>query len=259
MVFHIFPATYNSTAQSQPVEQPEKKMKKLSFIVMTVLVLAAFAPWAEAGTVSGTISVSGINLKTEGAKSDKEVIVYLEKAGDATYPDPPSEHALVDQKNLVFLPHVLPVQKGTTVDFVNSDTTAHNVFCVDECCKIVEDINSKKAKFLDLGNFPGGAKASHTFNIPGEGVILCKLHPEMAAYIVVLETPYFASAAVGGSPQTASYSIENVPAGDYLLKTWNKKGQSTAQELTVGDGDTKADVELQRKQRKKRKKKSRKK
>ncbi len=234
-------------------------MRRLSLVAIAALVFAAFTPWAQAGTVSGAISVSGIRLKTEGAKSDKDVIVYLEKAGDATYPDPPAEHALIDQKNLVFLPHVLPIQKGTTVDFVNSDTTEHNVFCVDDCCKLVEDINSKKAKFLDLGNFPGGGKASHTFSIPGEGVVLCKLHPEMAAYIVVLETPYFAAAAIDGATQTASYTIDNVPAGDYILKAWNKKGESATQELTVGDGETKADVELQRKQRKKRKKKSSKK
>ena len=205
-------------------------------------------------SVSGTIQVTNTKLKTEGAKSDKEVIVYLERVDGAKMP-PPIDHAVLDQSRLVFIPHVMAIQAGTTVDFVNSDTTDHNVFCVDECCKLVEDITKKKPAFLDLGNFPGGETASHTFSTPGEGVMLCKLHPEMAAYIIVVDTPYFTVAEIDGTSQTAGFTIENVPPGNYLLKTWNKRCEPTEQVITVGAGeDAGLSIDLQRKERKRKRK-----
>lgn len=227
------------------------------FTIGLLLTLAApfgAAETPEVYTLSGTVQVTDTKLTTEGAKNQKAVVVYLEKIGEKKYPKPSDKPVVLDQKGLVFIPHVMAIQKGTTVEFLNSDTTEHNVFCVDECCKIVEDINSKKPKFLDLGNFAGGQKANHTFDIPGESVMLCKLHPEMAAYIVVLETSYFAIAEIDGATQSAKFSVENVPAGKYVVKTWNQRVESAEQEVVVGNGaadDVK--IDLKRKQRKKRK------
>lgn len=213
------------------------------WIMGLILCLAASVPTAGAGTVSGAIKVTGTLVKTEGAKSQKDVVVYLEKVGEGEYPSPPAEHASIDQTRLVFVPHVLAIQAGMTVDFKNSDTTEHNIFSVDDCCD------------FDLGTFAGGQSASRQFDVPGAGVMLCKLHPEMSAYVIVLETPYFVVAQVDGATQTAAYTIENVPAGNYVLKTWNKRCESPEQEITVGEGDeTKADVELVRKTRKRRRK-----
>lgn len=225
-------------------------------VAIMALALAVAMPIVHGETpelpaVSGTIQIVGTKVKTQGGKSDKEVVVYLEKVDGQDYPAPPSEPALMDQQALVFVPHVLAIQKGTTVEFLNSDTTDHNVFCVDDCCKVVEDINAKKPKTLDLGNFPGGARAGFNFTIPGEAVILCRLHPEMAAYVLVLETPYFTVAAIDESTQSATFSIANVPPGKYTVKVWNKKTESAEQEITVGDdGLTDVAVELKRKQRK---------
>ncbi len=223
----------------------------IAFIAVLALFFAVQTTWA--GSVSGTIQVSGTKVKTTGAKSGKDVVVYLEKVGGGDYPPPPEEHAVIDQKNLVFVPHVMAVQKGATVDFVNSDTTEHNVFCVDECCKIVGDLNARKPKFLDLGNFPGGAKASHTFTIPGEGVMLCKLHPEMSAYIIVVESPYFTMAEIDGDSQSAKYVIPKVPPGEYTLKAWHKKLTVPEQTITVPEnGTVTTDLTLQKKQRRRR-------
>lgn len=223
--------------------------------ITLILVLAFAVPVTHAATLSGNIQVSGTRVKTEGAKSGKDVVVYLEAVGKADLPAPPEVNPVIDQANLVFVPHVLAIQKGTTVDFLNSDTTDHNVFCVDDCCKLVEDIESKKPKFLDLGSFPGGQRASHTFSIPGAGVVLCKLHPEMSAYIVVVDTPHFTVAEIDGASQSAAYTIENVPPGEYVLKTWHKKCEAADQTITIAeDQEAEADIELQRKQRKKRKK-----
>lgn len=235
-------------------------MFKTTHLLSIGLILALGAPLGaaetpEVYTVSGAVQVTNTKLTTEGAKNQKAVVVYLEKIGEQKYPEPSDKPVVLDQKGLVFIPHVMVIQKGTTVEFLNSDTTDHNVFCVDDCCKIVEDINGKKAKFLDLGNFAGGQKASHTFNIPGESVMLCKLHPEMAAYIVVLETSYFAIAEIDGATQSAKFSIENVPAGKYVVKTWNQRVESAEQEIVVGNGSADdVKIDLKRKQRKRRRK-----
>lgn len=229
-------------------------MKRATAQCLGTMLIATFcvqAAWA--GTVTGKIQVQGTKVKTAGAKSGKDVVVYLEKIGDVKYPAATKEHAVIDQSSLVFIPHVLAIQKGVTVDFINSDTTDHNVFCVDNCCKIVEDIEAKKPKFLDLGNFGGGAKASHTFDIPGEGVMLCKLHPEMSAYVVVLESPYFVIAEIDGDTQSAQYVIENVPPGEYVLKAWHKKLAAPEQKIiVVEDGKSEANITLAKKERKRR-------
>ncbi|MFQ5653851.1 MAG: plastocyanin/azurin family copper-binding protein [Planctomycetota bacterium] len=203
-------------------------------------------------SISGTLKVTGTKVKTKGSKSQKHVVIYLEKVGDKSYPPPPKEPVEMDQKNLVFIPHVMAVQKGTKVDFLNSDSVDHNVFCVDDCCKILEP---GKKKFLDLGNWGKGDVRSHTFNTPGEAVLLCRLHPEMAAYLIVLETPYFTVAEVDGKTLSASYAIENVPPGKYLLRAWNKKCGSPDKEVTIEAGkSSQVDFEISRKKRKRRKK-----
>ncbi len=219
-------------------------------IALGLITPCALADVLEFHTVAGTIQITGTKVKTVGPKSQKDVVVYLEKVGDQTYPSPPSESVLLDQKSLVFSPHVIAIQKGSTVAFLNSDTTEHNVFCADETCQLVGDINSKKPKFLDLGTFAGGEKASYTFDRSGEAVMLCKLHPEMSAYIVVLETPYFTIAEIAEATQSATFSIDNVPAGEYVVKTWNKRCESQQQEITVSaDGADALKIDLQRKQR----------
>lgn len=219
-------------------------------IALGLITPCALADVAEFHTVVGTIQISGTKVKTQGAKSQKEVVVYLEKVGDQAYPSPPAEPVLLDQKSLVFSPHVMAIQKGSTVAFLNSDTTEHNIFCADETCQIVGNINSKKPEFLNLGTFAGGEKASYTFERSGEAVILCKLHPEMAAYIVVLETPYFTIAEIAEATQSATFSIDNVPAGEYVVKTWNKRCESQQQEITVSaEGADALKIDLRRKQK----------
>lgn len=198
-----------------------------------------------AGKVGGTIRVTGTKLKTEGAKSQKHIVVYLEKAQGADYPPPPAKHLKMDQQNLVFIPHVMAVQKGSTVDFLNSDTVDHNIFCVDDCCKILSGAEGATPKFMDLGNWGKDQVRSYTFNLTGEAVLLCKLHPEMAAYLKVLDTPYFTVAEVDAATQSAAYSIANVPPGEYVLKVWNKKCAAAEQKVAVAAGQAaSADVEL---------------
>lgn len=113
--------------------------------------------------------------------------------------------ALMDQKNKEFVPRVLPILVGTTVEFMNSDDFEHNVFSPD-------------GEGYNLGNWGKSQKRSRAFTTPGVYVQLCKVHPEMVGYIVVLKTSYFALA-----DQEGKFTLPKVPSGTWKLKIWNEK------------------------------------
>jgi len=177
-----------------------------------------------AGDIQGKVTA-------KGRKNNGGAVIYISKIEGKTFA-PPKEHAKMDQKNLVFDPHILPVVKGTTVDFHNSDDVLHNVFSPDDC-----------AEKLNLGTWPKGESKSYTFKNPGcISVMLCNVHPEMEAYVLVLETPYYAV-----SEKDGSYKIKNVPAGKYTLKIWHEKLKEMSVELTVaGTGAVTQDFELRK-------------
>jgi len=190
---------------------------------------AGLAQEAGTGTVAGVVEVQKARVKTRGAKSFKDVVVYLEPTAPAVYP-PPAGHAVMDQRGLVFIPHVMAVQQGTTVDFLNSDNDRHNVyFLYDET-----------GQTLDIGTWGPGEKVSHTFKEPGPVIVLCQLHLEMAAHILVLETPFFSVAEIDAETQRATYEIRDVPAGNYVLKAWHKKLKMKGGDVqvTVAAGET---------------------
>jgi plastocyanin len=179
------------------------------FLVITIA-LCTLPILLNAGDIRGKV-------KAKGAKHNGDAVIYIDKIPGKTF-QPPKEHATMDQKNLVFIPHVLPVLVSTTVDYLNSDDVLHNVFTPDEC-----------AQKFNLGTWPKGQVRSYTFKEPGcIAVMLCNVHPEMEAYIVVLETPYYAVSVKDGS-----YVIKDVPAGKYTLKIWHEKlkGESVSVEV----------------------------
>lgn len=177
------------------------------------------------GTITGKVKCSRV-------RHSGDAVVFIEKVGNNKY-DVPDEHGVVDQMNLVFIPHVIAVQKGTTIDFPNSDQVRHNVFSPPDCCNQ-----------FNLGTYDVGASKPVTFNESCEVPLLCNVHAEMEAFVVVLDNPYFAVTANDGS-----FTIGNVPAGTYKLKTWHKKLKSVEQEVKVEGGKT-TDVSLSLKKRK---------
>ncbi len=213
------------------------KTKKIMIPVMLALlgwiffILALSSPVnadeneSETGTITGTVKVFR-------ARHSGNVVVYLEGEDLKKEYPPPEEHTALDQKNLVFIPRVLPILKGTTVDFLNSDDVQHNVFAPG------------KVEKFNLGTWGLGGVRSYTFNKPGEVVILCNVHSEMVAYIVILESPYFATTDTDGN-----FKIENIPPGDYVLKTWHEKMKSPSQEITIAEGEAK-EINLELKKRK---------
>ena len=189
--------------------------------------------------VQGTITLARTKVKTDGPKSDKDVVVWLLPVPPATF-EPPKAPVAMDQRNLIFLPHVLAVQKGTVVQFLNNDAVPHNVFCVDECCA-----------GMDLGQWNQGEKRTWTFTKVGIGTLLCRLHPEMAAYVVVVDSPWFTVAAIDEKSQQARYAIAGAPAGKYRLCTWSKRLADVEREVVVtGDAPVTCDLELGRRPRK---------
>jgi plastocyanin len=149
---------------------------------------------AYGATVEGSVAIGG--------RPASRTVVYLEATG-ASPPSVPAPHVIMDQKNLAFVPDVLPVTRGTVVEFINSDDVQHNVFSP-----------SAIAGKFNLGTYGPGATRMITLDKPGDVRVLCNIHMEMEAHILVLDFPYFTVA------QDGRYRIADVPAGTYTLKVW---------------------------------------
>lgn len=169
-------------------------MRKAIGIVLPTLMLIGLA----ASLVSGAGPSGGEIVGTLAVPKPDQAVVYVETVAGTFH----GERAKMDQRNKVFIPYVLPVVKGTTVEFVNSDEMQHNVFGVG-------------ADEFNLGNWTKGIVREHTFNTLGEVSILCNVHPEMEAYVLVLQNPYFTQ-----PDSTGKFRIAGVPPGEYVVKAW---------------------------------------
>jgi plastocyanin len=149
----------------------------------------------------GTGAVKGSITSETGPVRDAVVLIEgpsLRARGDAP-------HVVIEQRDLTFVPHVVAVAVGTTVDFPNHDPVLHNVF------------SASPAKKFDLGMYGQGETKSVTFDKPGVVRILCAVHPKMEAFVVVHTNPY-----VAVSDATGSYTITGIPEGDYDLRVWHE-------------------------------------
>lgn len=188
--------------------------------MLTGLALAV-AGAGKANEIKGKVSVQGI-------KSAENIAVYVDAIPEQKFPAP-QEHVVIDQRKMAFIPHVVVVHQGTTVDFLNSDSVGHNVYW--------PSVSGNKKLSHNLGTWPKGEKKPFQFNDVGVASLLCNVHPEMSGYVVVVPTPYFAVTDKDGN-----FEIKNIPAGKYTLKTWSEDGKPTTQAVDVS-GAT-ATVEL---------------
>jgi plastocyanin len=181
------------------------------------LVLLGFvcASISQAGDIKGKVTAQGM-------RSPENIAVYIDAIPGKQFP-PPAEHAIMDQHKLTFVPHVLVVLKGTTVDFLNSDNVGHNVYW--------PAINRNRKLAHNMGTWPQGVKKAFTFDVLGVAPLLCNVHTEMSGYIVIVPTPYYALTSKDGS-----YEIKNVPAGHYMLTTWSEEGKPTTAAVDVAAG-----------------------
>ena len=179
-------------------------------LLLTVAVVASarHVSTASGGAIEGTVKTGSVAVA--GA------VVYIQHAEGSFAPAGPAK---MDQRSMKFAPSVLPILTGTTVRFLNSDPTQHNVFSPD-----YEKYN--------LGTWPQGQTKDQLFakcaKAPCAYVQLCRIHPEMEAYVVVLQNPYFAVTNSDGH-----YRIDNVPPGAHSLGVWAAKGKAPVKPVTV--------------------------
>ena len=177
-----------------------------------LLVVHTGRPDAAGSAITGTVKVTGV-------ASSADAVVYVQQAPGAPAAGKVEQ---MDQRQMQFIPHVLPIVAGTTVKFRNSDPTPHNVFSPD---------NEK----YNLGTWPQGQTKDYVFSKcakpPCVYTQLCRVHPEMEGYIVVLQNPYFAVTGKDGK-----YEITNVPPGSYTLAVWHQKAKAAPKPVTVAAG-----------------------
>jgi plastocyanin len=185
-------------------------------VALAGLMLAAVGS-ASGGVVVGAGGVIEGTIKATGLGSNGDAVVYIVQMTGA-FPAP-AKPADIDQRSMQFTPHVLPIVVGTTVRFLNSDPTPHNVFSPDH-------------EKYNLGTWPQGQTKDHVFakcaKAPCVYVQLCRVHPEMEGYVVELQNPFFAVSGKDGH-----YKIDNVPPGSYSLGVWHPKLKAPPKPVTV--------------------------
>lgn len=194
-------------------------MKYALKLLIAVVAIGAMIGEAQAATLSGKVSV-------RNARDNSNAVVYIGKIPGKTFP-PPRDPLPLDQRDLKFIPHVLPILVGTKVAFPNSDVVRHHVFSPGPTQK------------FSLGTYRVGETKYLVFNSPGIVDLLCNIHAEMSAYVVVTETPYYAV-----SDSQGNYSIENLPPGRYVVRVWHERNSKFPPREIEVIGDLKENFEL---------------
>jgi plastocyanin len=161
-------------------------------------------------TISGEVHLSR-------GRTASNAVVFLEGLERAK----PLENAVVDQRERRFIPHISIVTVGTTIQFPNHDTVFHNVFA---------EFDAKK---FDLGMYPRGSSKTQRFDKPGLVALFCSVHSEMSAYVMVVDTPYYAKADDKGH-----FVIKGVPRGEYTLRAWHESGETESRKVEVDQSQT---------------------
>jgi len=151
---------------------------------------------AAAGNVKGTLAVAD-------AQEAQRTVIYIEELPEGSLPAPPSAPVKLSQRGARFAPAVMPLFKGTSVDFTNDDWVTHNVF------------SKSKVKPFDLGLYGKEQSKVVRFDEPGRVEIFCAIHPRMNGVILVLQNPYFTKPSEDGS-----FTLPNVPAGEWKLRVY---------------------------------------
>lgn len=188
-----------------------------------VLLAALLAARSEAGTVTGQVQL----LEKGGAKANdlSDVVVFVEGVKPAK---PKPATATVVMKAKSFIPHVVVIPVGGTIEFPNQDPIFHNAFSV-----------SPENRF-DLELYKRPKTGSWTFKAPGVVNVYCNIHPQMSAVVVVRDNPFYAKASKDGA-----FTIEGVPAGKYTLVAWHERGGDQALQITVpAEGQLAANLTL---------------
>ena len=187
-------------------------MTKQAIGIVLLLVGAGCPAHAGSGAVAGIVT-SGA---APGAPVANAVAMIM---GPSVPAVPGVPHAVMNQRHSTFVPRVLAVVVGTTVDFPNHDPRLHNVF------------STSPTKTFDLGMKDQGQTVSVTFDAAGVVEVRCNVHPKMAGVIVVHSNPYVAVSDAQGA-----YTIRDVPPGSYQLRVWDERHAERTVPVEVSDG-----------------------
>lgn len=182
-------------------------MTRLPVLLALTVLAAAPSPGPTAKfDVWGTTDAKG--------KAIGNAVVWIDAPAAAR--PPLAKPAVLDQRDVQFVPQVLAVQVGTKVSFPNNDRVFHNVFSFHESNR------------FDLGLYPVGMVKEVPFDRPGLSRVYCNIHPQMAAYVMVVDTPYFAVSDAAGR-----FTIADVPAGTHRYHAWYPGGTMLNDSLIV--------------------------
>jgi len=168
-----------------------------------VVFLTVGLSWA--ATSGGAAATDVRGSARSGSRPEVKAVVWLETPNAPRAPQ--AARVVLDQRNLMFSPHVLAIRVGTVVDFPNNDRVFHNVF------------SFRDGKRFDLGMYPIGTMQKVTFGQPGLSRIFCNIHPQMAAYVMAIDSPYFST-----TDQSGAFTIADVPAERYTYRAWKPGG-----------------------------------
>jgi plastocyanin len=146
----------------------------------------------------------------------RHVVVYVK---DAPRTAVPVMHAEIRQRNENFVPRVVAVTVGSTVDFPNDDAIYHNVFSLS------------RTKTFDLGRFPKGKSRGERFDKPGLVKVFCQIHSHMSATVLVFDHPWFTI-----PDEEGTFELPAVPAGTHQITAWHERLGDTTMELRVEPG-----------------------
>jgi plastocyanin len=223
-------------------------MRALSVVICGVLLIGSAQreprPRTATGTIRGRVDVrttgttelrpdiAALGMHAAHDRPDRRrSVVYLETAPRAAFDPNEEPRASMDQRNENFVPHVLPIIAGTTVDFPNDDSTYHSVFSLS------------KPKPFNLGRYAAGRSKSVRFDQPGIVRVFCDIHSHMSAFMLVFAHRYFTVTDDDGR-----YRLPNVPAGAYTLTVWNEtvRGDAPRRAIAIAPegGDIDADFTI---------------
>ena len=211
-------------------------MRLLLTAVAALAATHAVAPRAAQrapGSIRGRVELNRLSAPSEGRPSVSALgmtatrdlserlrsVVYLETAPRGAFEQNQRTRVVMDQRNETFVPHLLAITTGTSVDFPNSDRIYHNVFSLS------------KTRTFDLGRYAAGRSKSVRFDYPGIVRVFCDIHSHMSAFILVFNHPFFDVTGTDGR-----YRIDNVPPGTYAVVAWNEGLASDPKAVTIADG-----------------------
>jgi plastocyanin len=228
----------NGAAGPTTRRRPRRLVARPAIVSIAVLVSWPLAAaWsAPNGAIAGVVevhrpstpvvqrpNVSDLGMAAHHDRIDRrQSVVYLETAPKGAFEEREGARARMDQRNEAFVPHLLAIMAGTTVDFPNNDHTYHNVFSLS------------KVHPFDLGRYASGQSKSVRFDRPGIVRVFCDIHSHMSAFILVFSHRFFAVTGEGGR-----YRIDDVPPGTYTVMVWNELADQVSRTVTVPpDGST---------------------